>query len=260
MKIGKRNLNDLLRALFDRRHYIAFLNMLIVYPDFFDCFPRYFIGAGKYPYKIKIRTPTGMISPEIFSYFDLLTVNEIFCRKDYKAGNNAKIIVDIGSNVGISALYFLTRNHFSKCYLFEPVPANIKKLKDNLRDFENRYFLKEAAVSNESGMKKFGVEETGRYGGLSRETGKYIQVECVDINSVIERVLSQVVEVDVLKIDIEGDEIKVVQSINEKYLKKIKMIIFEIDCEIKNKSDFSIFPNYYDIKKYGSAIRLISKN
>jgi len=44
---------------------------------------------------------------------------EIFCRLDYLAKTDIKVVVDIGSNIGISALYFLSRNKQAKCYLFE---------------------------------------------------------------------------------------------------------------------------------------------
>lgn len=141
MKIGKRSQGQAVKALFEWRHYIALFNMLRVYPDFCDSFKRYFTGSGTYPYNIKIRTPLGQILPKIYSYHDMLTVNEVFCREDYCAKSACKVIVDVGSNIGISALYFLTRNKDSKCYLFEPVPENVEKLKENLKLFEGRYCL-----------------------------------------------------------------------------------------------------------------------
>ena len=45
--------------------------------------------------------------------------------------------VDFGSNIGISALYFLTRNPSVQVYLFEPVPSNIERLRENLKGYEN---------------------------------------------------------------------------------------------------------------------------
>ncbi|MFH1899993.1 MAG: hypothetical protein ABIJ83_01840 [Patescibacteria group bacterium] len=63
----------------------------------------------------------------------------------------------------MSALYFLTRNNFCKCYLFEPDPDNVVKLNGNLKNFEGRYTLKECAVANETGIKQFGKDPIGRY-------------------------------------------------------------------------------------------------
>ena len=109
MKVGKRGLNQVIKAFFEWRHYTALVNMFIIYPDFWNSFKRYFMGNGTYPFNINIRTPLGVISPKIYSYHDMLTVNEIFCREDYRTGSECRVIVDIGSNIGISALYFLTR-------------------------------------------------------------------------------------------------------------------------------------------------------
>lgn len=135
MTIGDRDIKKVIKALFQKQHYIAFLSMLIIYPNFIDSFKRYFLNKGIYPCKINIRTPLGKINPEIYSYYDMLTVNEIFCRKDYKANKDIKVVVDIGSNIGLSALYFLTRNKYVKSYLYEPVPMNIKRLIKNLGNF-----------------------------------------------------------------------------------------------------------------------------
>ena len=98
MKIGKRNLSQLVKALFARQHYVAFVNIILVCHNPFDCFKRYFLGSGTYPIKIVLRTPLGKIYPEIYSYYDMLTINEIFCRTDYKTKNDIGVVVDIGSN------------------------------------------------------------------------------------------------------------------------------------------------------------------
>ena len=191
MQIGKRELTDLLRAVFLKQHYIAFFNMIRIYPRFFNNFIKYFFKKGKYPYQIKINTPIGKISLKLYSYYDMLTVNEIFCRLDYKCEKNTKVVVDIGSNIGISALYFLTRNNYSKCYLYEPVLENINKIQKNLKNYFNRYKLEKVAISDEEGMKKFGTEMYGRCGGLNRESDSYISVNCEHINDILEKILAK---------------------------------------------------------------------
>ncbi len=50
-----------------------------------------------------------------------------------RGGPRARVVVDIGSNIGISALYFLTRNPACRCWLYEPVPRNVERLRANLR-------------------------------------------------------------------------------------------------------------------------------
>ena len=259
MKIGKRNFRQFFKALFAKQHYIAFINSFIFYENPFNCLGRYFFGTGEYPARIILRTPTVKIKPEIYSYYDMLTVNEIFCRQDYKVSNNIKVVIDLGSNIGISALYFLSRNNFSKVYLFEPDPKNIIKLEKNLKNYEDRYVLNECAVSNKDGVERFGREVTGRVGGLSRETDDYIDVKCRHVNSVILEILESEKKIDVLKIDIEGEELTVLQAIDKELLKKINLIYFEIDHTIKIDQSFSFYPDLFEQKRYGETIILQRK-
>lgn len=256
MKIGKRSPGQAIKASFEWRHYIALYNMFRVYPDFWDSFKRYFTGNGTYPHTIKIRTPIGNILPKIYSYHDMLTVNEVFCREDYRTRNECKVIVDIGSNIGISALYFLTRNKDSRCYLFEPVPENVEKLKENLKLFEGRYHLQQKAVAGKSGEFSFGIEATGRYGGLNQETGKSIMVQCLDINAVLTEILNKEQRIDMLKIDAEGSEISIIKSINPYFLNRIKHIYFELHGE--NKHYLVDLPSAYYLKKYKGVYILSS--
>lgn len=260
MNIGNRNLKQFFKAITGKQHYVAFLNIIKICPDFFNVFVRYFLGKGSYPYFIKIKTPLGIVSPVLYSYYDMLTFNEIFCRLDYKADSKFKVVVDFGSNIGLSALYFLTRNDYSRCYLFEPVSDNVKKLRANLKDFSHRYSLNEVAVSNENGIKKFGVEEFGRCGGLLRETGDYINVKCVNVNDILQNILDKEKSIDILKIDTEGNELDIINAIEKSILSKIKIIFFEIDYTIKLDRDFMILPDYYEQVRYGNTIRLILKN
>ncbi len=187
--------------------------------------------------------------PKIYSYHDMLTVNEVFCREDYRTRNKCKVIVDIGSNIGISALYFLTRNKDSKCYLFEPVPENVEKLKENLKLFEGRYCLEQKAVADKGGELSFGIEATGRYGGLNQETGKSIMVQCLNINDVLNEILNKEQSIDMLKFDTEGSEISTIKSINPDFLNRIKHIYFEFHSKNKNYL-VDLLSEYYYLKKY----------
>lgn len=223
------------------------------YPNFIENISRYLFSSGNYPYDIKVKTPVGIIKPRLYSHHDILTVNEIFCRLDYPADQRIKTVVDLGSNIGISALYFLSRNKESKCYLYEPDNNNIIKLIKNLAGFETRYKLFEYAVSHEKGQFEFGVEPTGRYGGIGVETGNTIMVKCLAINEVLKEIIEKEQFIDILKIDTEGLEEKTVEAIDVNLMKKIKRIY--IESIPKNK----IHSNIFEQKQYGSVCQLINK-
>ncbi len=189
--------------------------------------PRYFTGRGTYPCRCEVRTPQGVVAPTLYSHHDLLTVNEVFCRLDYAASETVGTVVDIGSNIGISALYFLTRNPHVRCHLFEPVPRNVERLRANLAGAEARYELTEAAVWDRAQRVRFGVEPTGRYGGIDVVRPESIEVPCLDVNDVLESVLERHAVIDVLKIDTEGAEIATVAAIRDELVTRVRTIYFE---------------------------------
>jgi FkbM family methyltransferase len=188
---------------------------------------RYLLASGEYPYAPQVRTPLGTVAVTLYGHDDMWTFNEVFMREDYACPPGARTIVDFGSNIGVSALYFLTRNADLRCWLFEPVPANVARLRANLSAYEDRFTLTQTAVGLQTGTVTFGVEPTGRYGGVGVQTGQTIEVPCVDANEAIAAVLEQVDHIDVLKVDIEGLEVDVVSALAPEHLRRISTIHFE---------------------------------
>ena len=120
-------------ALFKKPFYLAFINVLFLFKSPLEVLVRYVFEVGNYPKKFYVRTPLGLQSATAFSHHDLITFVECFGKLDYRVSNNISVVVDFGSNIGISALYFLTRNPSVQVYLFEPVPRNIERLRENLK-------------------------------------------------------------------------------------------------------------------------------
>jgi FkbM family methyltransferase len=227
--------------------------MVRVYDHPWQALRRYLSGTGRYPWDVAVRTPLGTVTPRLFNRMDLLTLNEIFCRLDYPLDEQPKVIVDLGSNVGLSALYFLTRNQQSRCYLFEPVPENLARLKQNLRSFQDRYVLDPTAVADVDGTVDFGVEPTGRYGGIGVKTGRSIQVRCRSINAVLEEVLRREDRVDLLKIDTEGAEERTLVAIEPALLDRIGAIYAEA------RPHRPLLPDWFRQEQYGEVVRLFNR-
>jgi FkbM family methyltransferase len=229
VRIAGRPLKALLLAPVQGRHYVALAGMVAAYPDFAEVCRRYLLGRGTYPTSIAVRTPLGRTAIRVHSFHDLLTVNEIFARRDYPAPRDIGVVVDIGSNVGISALYFLTRNRSSRVFLFEPLPRNINALKANLEGYEARYVLDETAVGTGNGMVEFGWEDTGRYGGVGRAAEHRLDVRCRDINDILRDILAEVDRIDILKMDVEGSEEELLRHASLGHLRRIRAIYAECD-------------------------------
>ncbi len=225
-RIGGRSLRKIGASFFQIRHYRALYNSFAVYEHPLDALGRYLMGAGEYPCQVSLRTPTGEVSPTLFCRHDMLTVNEIFCRKDYEC-TAPRVVVDFGSNIGISATYFLSRHPETYCYLFEPLPQNLLHLETNLKSFEGRFSLTPCAVNTTNGEISFGYEPTGRYGGIGRDTGTTMTVPCRAANEILGEILAKHGGIDVLKVDIEALEKEIIDDIPIAMKMKIKTILVE---------------------------------
>lgn len=249
MRIGGRPLSTLLAAPLRPQHYIAAANMFRVYKKPLELYHRYLTGGGGYPATVEVRTPLGELALEVYSSHDVLTVNEIFCRGDYRSTASDTIFVDFGSNIGISAAYFLSRSPSAFAYLYEPLPRNVERLRRNLRAFEGRYSLAVQAVGLANGAVSFGWEETGRYGGVGKETGCSVEVDCVDSNDALAGVIARHGRIDVLKVDIETLERQVVERIPVALAERITRVFVEYQ--------FASNPlaRTHQMRQYGSVAR-----
>ena len=124
-------------------NYVALARTCRVYERPLTAASRYFLGSGDYPCSVQVRTPIGPRSVTLFNSHDAMTLHEIFCREDYRCPSPPQVVVDLGSNIGVSALYFLTRSQSTYCELYEPDPRNLPKLLQNLRDYRGRFALHE---------------------------------------------------------------------------------------------------------------------
>ena len=229
-------------ALFRKPFYLALINIFLYFKSPVEVLICYVFEVGDYPKQIFIRTPLGLQDATAFSHHDLITFIECFGKLDYKASKDISVVVDFGSNIGISALYFLTRNPSIKVYLFEPVPLNIKRLKENLKGFENRYELKECAIGVKEGQLDFACDDTGRYGGLIKGGASYfsdwdpkniISVEVLSVNQVMIEIFGRHECVDILKIDVEGYEEKIIGDLNTEVLSRLGRIYVETESSQK---------------------------
>jgi FkbM family methyltransferase len=234
MRLGHRGARRVLGAPLHGGHYRAAFGMAKRYPlsDLPANARRFLLARGEYPYVCRVRTPSGMVEPTLYSSHDMLTVNEIFCREDYRCGRDLRVAVDIGANIGISALYFLTRNADLRVYAFEPDPRNVERLRSNLAAYFDRYHLEEVAIDTSDGSARFASDPYGRYGTLAYEGDTWYEPTFIDvrvrsINGVLAGILERESEIDILKIDTEGLEERLVSALDEDLLRRIRTIVYE---------------------------------
>tara|TARA_Y100000590_G_scaffold13002_1_gene15797 strand:- start:2253 stop:3029 length:777 start_codon:yes stop_codon:yes gene_type:complete len=254
MKIGRRNIGIFLARSFSVQNWKAMTMFKKVHTEPLKSIYQELFSAGKYPRLIKFKSPTGLHEVKLYSPNDFSTFNLIFCRQDYFTTNNFKTVVDIGSNIGISAVFWLTRNYQSKVYCYEPSSANYKRLKFNLQSFKSRFFLNNCAVSNYNDFAYLNLEKNGVYTSLNKKDKKHDYIgkekcEVVDINKCLEKILKENSIIDILKIDNEGEEINTISSIDTSFWKFIKCV--NVDGDNVRK----YVPSDFKSDKIGSAQR-----
>ena len=174
-------------------------------------FLRYVTNRGTYPWRPTLKTPLGRVEVTLADRHDLLTLNEIFCRRDY--GSTAhRTVVDIGANVGFASLFFLTRGQQTRVWAFEPDPANVERFRENLSGFEDRYTLLEVAVTAvETSTVRFVT--AGRYGHVAGVSEVGIDVPAISIARAVRDIARTAGPIDLVKIDTEGTESELLAAI-----------------------------------------------
>ena len=253
-KIGKRSFLILLKRLIKFDNYIAIIRFFKVHKSPLRSIFNEIFSTGKYPKTLNFNSPLGNSKVNLYSYNDFSTFNLIFCRQDYLYGNKQKIILDIGSNIGLSAIFWLTRSKDTVVHCYEPSSENYEKLKKNLEDFDGRFFTFKKAVSSKNFSSYLNLEKSGVYNSISNLNKKldyYKKEKCevVSINSCIDKVVKQYGKIDLIKIDNEGEELKTVASIDRKFWQNIKCL------NVDGESVREYVPRNFCLTKLGSAQR-----
>jgi FkbM family methyltransferase len=144
------------------------------------------------------------------------------------------IILDIGGNIGLTCLEFAKKVPSGKVAVFEPSFSNFKRLQENisLNNFKNIVAVNKGIGDAAGEFKLYNVVDSnpGMKRILNAENAENYESETITIDT-IENQLNQlnIREVHAIKIDVEGFELKVLQSAAI-VLKNYKPVLFiELD-------------------------------
>jgi len=202
---------------------LTFKDMLRIYLA-----PRYTKTSVKlFGFNIK------MVDPPSFQFL----WEEIFERQIYKfeCSKSKPYIIDCGANIGLSVIYFKKLYPEAEIIAFEPDPEIFEVLCNNIAAFHYNdiQLMKKAVWSEET--KLFFIPD-GSDGGRIDEDGNSLsrcEVETVRLRDYLKR------QVDFLKIDIEGAEIKVLQDCSDLLL-NVERLFVEYHSFIKKDQNLDI--------------------
>jgi FkbM family methyltransferase len=163
----------------------------------------------------------------------------------------AATVVDLGSNVGLSALYFLTLHPDARVLAVEPNPALLGRLRRNVGQ-TGRVTIAPVAVADRDGTARLHVPSASWSGRLC--DGRGYPVSTLTLDSLLAE--HRFLPVDVLKFDIEGAEFGALRAAD---LSSLNALVGELHPEGPNEvrelatwlgQDFSV-----DTKQHPDAPR-----
>ena len=158
-------------------------------------------------------------------------LKEIFTNREYDSEfvnvNEGDIVVDLGANVGLFALYALTRK-CKKCYSVEAHPETFKYLKINTSDrFDNIITINKAISTVDNMYMDLNSQNSTGLSIYNNPKDYSVKVDSISLSQLIKEY--DINMIDYLKIDIEGAEYDLLRNIDKTYLSNnVKKIALEV--------------------------------
>jgi FkbM family methyltransferase len=148
------------------------------------------------------------------------------------------VAYDVGANIGYFTLLFVkTVGSEGKVFSFEPLPANLERLRKNLavNDLSHNVVIVPMGVGEQRGWTSFLVHQStgmGKVMGSAGREGSYkgvIDVEIIDLDSFVFDLGNP--EPDIIKIDIEGGEVLALPGMRRLLVEARPLLLMELHGE-----------------------------
>lgn len=185
------------------------------------------------------------------------TYFEIFIREIYKLDKSPESeinILDVGSNIGLSVLYYNERYPASKITCMEPDPIIFEILEGNLKrnNISNVKLLKKAAWIRDENLNFSSNKSDG--GHINTESKTDLIIEGTDIKKIVDNE-----KFDFIKFDIEGAEFDVFDYVKES-LAKCPRIFLEYHALKNKKSILGNIISFFSAEGFRVSLLSLSPN
>ena len=174
---------------------------------------------------------------------DFIIANELFLDRQYRFCDEVirqakHCILDIGGHLGFFSLMTSVLNPNIPIYTFEPHIGNYEILKTNLKQNRVRNVTtKQLAVSDEIGETELQLSQEDLNHSLEKAiepTGEIQKVQTTTLERIFEK--NRLEQCDLLKLDCEGSEFKILYSTPKNIFSKINHIFLEYHNWIEGES------------------------
>ena len=161
---------------------------------------------------------------------DIQGIREIFIDEIYRLPEHVKVtgLVDLGANIGLATVWLATTYGLTGVIAVEPLPENARLLRTNVRANHIACQVIEAAVGTTTGVTYFAETSESNLGHVA-DAGRAIPL--VDVREIVNELSFSR---PLLKMDIEGMEGELLQSIDPVWTRKFVAMVMEMHPEIVN--------------------------
>lgn len=174
---------------------------------------------------IPIKKPVIDISntEPVFMNYEEFFIEGVYDNYDL---DNCNVVFDIGANVGMWTKYILTRNA-KKVYCFEPNKKAISHLKESLKNDSNTAIVEKAVYKENTSLQFYIDDSNSLISSLIPESGHTpsYNVDAITLEEAIRE--SGESHIDLVKIDVEGSEFGIIESLTQETANKIDSFLIE---------------------------------
>ena len=152
-----------------------------------------------------------------------------------------KVIIDCGSNIGCSTIFFANIYPDAQVYAIEPDKNNFKFLQYNTIFYDNIHVIN-SAVWDKEAFARLEDTEMGEAGYMTVETGE--DDEKAFKTTTLSKIVAEngIDQIDLIKIDIEGSEKEVFGAPDvDEWLSKVKVLAIVIHDELRAGASYEFF-------------------
>jgi FkbM family methyltransferase len=190
-----------------------------------------YIGLKRlsWPYEFHLRNGHTI---ELYDWNDLTTIWVVLFGDEYRVGEDDRIIVDLGANIGAFTVMAAAAAPRATIYAVEPFPANFSRLQACIsrNSLADRVRCRQLAIAGRDGVVTMdGAPEIPSHSRMIVSQDKAaspITTQGVSLATFFEQ--ERLTEIDYLKMDIEGAEFDVIQHAPVATLRQAKVIGVEV--------------------------------
>ncbi|MEN9963762.1 MAG: hypothetical protein RL582_857 [Bacteroidota bacterium] len=173
---------------------------------------------------------------------DYVVFEDIFLKHEYhfKHTSQPEFILDAGANIGLAAVFFKRKFPQVRLLCIEPEPSNFEMLKKNTAHYSGIECLQKGLWYKTCALQILddGLGEWGFTVKEAKETDPNT-VQAVSIPDLIQSY--NIKHIDVLKMDIEGSEIEVLQNNHEAWIPHTGTLLIELHDRLRKDCSRNVF-------------------